>query len=97
MCLFGQVIRSLCMTLSKFQEDPTIPVFGFGDIRTKDKDVFPLLLEVLMHIYHAHIHILRHSLSLTHTHTLITHHTRAQIHTLTLRKFIIIDISWILL
>jgi len=38
---YQRVIATLAETLEPFDEDNFIPAFGFGDIRTKDKDVFP--------------------------------------------------------
>jgi len=39
---YQEVIYILGRTLAPFDEDNMIPVFGFGDITTKDKGVFPL-------------------------------------------------------
>eukprot|EP01006_Ploeotia_vitrea_P028719 TRINITY_DN61352_c0_g2_i1.p2 TRINITY_DN61352_c0_g2~~TRINITY_DN61352_c0_g2_i1.p2 ORF type:complete len:301 (-),score=37.93 TRINITY_DN61352_c0_g2_i1:1420-2322(-) len=38
---YQQVIRILGQTLARFDEDNLIPVFGFGDLSTKDHSVFP--------------------------------------------------------
>ena len=40
---YQRVIKMMCETLEKFDEDRLIPVFGFGDYLTKDHDVFPFL------------------------------------------------------
>ena len=36
------VMKIMCDTLSSFDEDQKIPVFGFGDLHTKDHSVFPM-------------------------------------------------------
>lgn len=38
-----QVIRIICQTLKNFDEDNLIPVFGFGDIFTQGREVFPFI------------------------------------------------------
>jgi hypothetical protein len=40
---YQKVIKMLGETLEKFDEDRMIPVFGFGDVLTRDTDVFPFL------------------------------------------------------
>lgn len=40
---YQRVIKFIGETLEKFDEDRLIPAFGFGDIITKDTDVFPFL------------------------------------------------------
>lgn len=40
--LFCQVICILGETLEPFDEDGIIPVYGFGDFKTKDKTIFEL-------------------------------------------------------
>jgi len=42
---YQQVISIMCKTLSDLDEDGIIPVFGFGDSKTKNYGVFPLLSE----------------------------------------------------
>ncbi|KAL3891755.1 hypothetical protein ACJMK2_004004 [Sinanodonta woodiana] len=39
---YQQVICILGETLEVLDEDRKIPAFGFGDVKTKDKDIFPL-------------------------------------------------------
>eukprot|EP00731_Ephydatia_muelleri_P016859 Em0009g1283a len=39
---YQKVITIVGKTLERFDEDHLIPAFGFGDIKTKDKSVFPL-------------------------------------------------------
>ena len=39
---YQEVILYLGKTLQIFSDDGLIPAFGFGDLETKDKDVFPL-------------------------------------------------------
>lgn len=38
---YQQVIKILCSTLEKFDDDGLIPVFGFGDAKTTNHSVFP--------------------------------------------------------
>lgn len=40
---YQKVIRTIGETMRDFDDDQQIPVYGFGDERTKDTDVFPLL------------------------------------------------------
>jgi len=40
---YQEVIQIIGETLSVFDDDGLIPVFGFGDVVTKDKTVFPFL------------------------------------------------------
>jgi len=38
---YQRVIDVMCRTLEPFDDDKLIPVFGFGDVTTSDKSVFP--------------------------------------------------------
>lgn len=42
---YQRVIRAIGESLENFDEDNLIPVYGFGDERTKDHSVFPLMEE----------------------------------------------------
>lgn len=42
---YQQVIKIMGETLAPLDEDDVIPAFGFGDITTKDKSVFPFKVE----------------------------------------------------
>jgi len=42
---YQEVIFILGRTLAAFDDDNLIPVFGFGDVTTKDKGVFPFYLD----------------------------------------------------
>jgi len=42
---YQEVVWILGRTLAPFDEDNLIPVYGFGDVTTKDKSVFPFFLD----------------------------------------------------
>ncbi|XP_071479953.1 uncharacterized protein [Diadema antillarum] len=49
---YQQVITILGQTLAPFDDDGLIPVFGFGDISTRDKTVFPFRQDGMCHGFH---------------------------------------------
>jgi hypothetical protein len=44
---YQQVLDIMCRALRPFDDDGFIPAYGFGDATTKDKAVFPLLIDNL--------------------------------------------------
>lgn len=46
---YQEVISIIGRTLESFDDDNYIPAFGFGDFKTKDKDVFPFYNDHLCH------------------------------------------------
>ena len=45
-----KVIRCISQSLSQFHEDEVIPVYGFGDIKSKDKTIRPIQYRVSHYI-----------------------------------------------
>jgi len=46
---YQRVLEIMCKTLAHFDDDGFIPAYGFGDSRTKDKSVFPFLIDNFGH------------------------------------------------